>query len=75
MKRYLFLLCFIPSILLSKENFEHKKQLMIESHLYEVKNIVQNIWRYIPEDDYMTLIYHLEELEFLLSYSESAEKT
>ena len=65
MKKFLICLCFIPSLLLAKENFEHKQQLMIESHIYAIDQIVNNLRGTIPDAIHYELIYHIESLKVL----------
>jgi hypothetical protein len=65
MKHFIFLL-ILPSLLLAKENFEHKQQLMIENHIYAIDHIVNDLWGGIPEKTHADLIYHIESLKVLI---------
>jgi hypothetical protein len=61
----LLLFILLPNLLISKENFEHKQQLMIESHIYAIDQISNDLWGIIPYEIHYELIYHIESLKVL----------
>ena len=63
--KYLISFLILPSLLLAKENFEHKKQLMIQSHIYAIDQIVNELWGILPDNIHHELNYHIESLKFL----------
>jgi hypothetical protein len=64
MKHLLFFI-LLPTLLLAKENFEHKQQIMIESHIYAIDQIVSELWGTIPDVKHAELLYHIESLKVL----------
>jgi hypothetical protein len=66
MKYFLICLFFIPFLIYGKENFEHKHQLMMETHIYEINQIAMDICDFIPSPTHDKLMYHIDELKLLI---------
>ncbi len=65
--KYLFLsLCLIPAVILAKNPVEHRQQLIIESQIIEIKDILKDYQPIIDHHDYENIMYHLYVIEVLL---------
>jgi hypothetical protein len=49
-----------------EDHLEHKRQLLIESSLIQIENIIEKNAENIPFLDYQNLIYHIYTIENLI---------
>jgi hypothetical protein len=66
MKKFLLSFILLPSLLLCKENFEHKHQLLIETQIWEIKNCIERIQDKLTDVEYFDLMLHVSLLENLV---------
>jgi hypothetical protein len=65
--KYLFLsLCLLPAVIFAKNPVEHRQQLLVESQIIQIKNIILDYQPIIDHHDYENIMYHLYVIEVLL---------
>jgi hypothetical protein len=67
MKKFLLSFILLPSLLLCKENFEHKRQLRIETEIWEIKQCIECIQDKLTDVEYFDLMLHIFLLEGLVA--------
>lgn len=66
MKTFLVSLCLLPTLLFSMNPIEHRQQLLVESQIIQIKEILNDYQPIMDHHDFENILYHLYVIEVIL---------
>jgi hypothetical protein len=66
MKYLLLSLCLIPAIVFSMNPTEHRRHIIIESQIIQIRDILKTYQQIMDYEDYQGILYNLYVVEVML---------